>query len=657
MADVLPDIDAVVAANRAGRRRLGICGTEHHAPGRDNALSLPYHRAHRPGEHVLEKPGEEGLSGELIVVLAKQRLGRLHKLEPLQLVATLLEAAHDLADEAALDAVRLHHDVRALLVARHAQVRARRRRAHAERRRVVHQRRQRGGEGESKAEHDYAGKWQGSRARSRKHGENHAASFAARLRWWPLRWRTGPDADTRMAASSLADRAGQIQTWTLVLLCCCATVQSRLRQSPRALRADAVVKAARRQVRARRPAPQRAPPAVLRRPAGFDLSGGAVWISSPVEEEHLFSFGKTSSRAIAYHALGSLGARLPAPILSPIIAAFIRELVQLQLSPLELYKVLLGELDVEEVVRIRQGGKTNVQNSQVGRILHDMKEAVLVVDREAEDLLRRADADGDSALTVRELAFMLGAERLFGTELVLGSLGDFVILRSSSSTNVSPGETLRSFVMTPFLLGLERAITIAKRAMRTASAELLVLNFDADGVLVTADKDLSPWLLWVGSLPAPLARWLRPVVARGTPVFAIATAIASRLAWVLGAAGRTARAMDAAFGISLVCRAFWREGRNLLMRALNKPSRVDDEHKQVAPDEPSGDAGALPLAKFSLRGVHYAGKSSCTKRDSLMGHVHAEAQQAQRDHLAAEGSRSRVPLRQQLLRRRWLGLR
>jgi len=81
------------------------------------------------------------------------------------------------------------------------------------------------------------------------------------------------------------------------------------------------------------------PPKELRRPQGIDFSGGATWLSSPVPEEHDWRFGATSFRKILYFELGSLGARLPAPILSPIIAAFIRQLVKLDLSPLELYKV------------------------------------------------------------------------------------------------------------------------------------------------------------------------------------------------------------------------------------------------------------------------------------------------------------------------------
>ena len=45
-------------------------------------------------------------------MLAQKLLARLKELEPLQLVAALLKAADDRADEAALHAVRLDHDVR-----------------------------------------------------------------------------------------------------------------------------------------------------------------------------------------------------------------------------------------------------------------------------------------------------------------------------------------------------------------------------------------------------------------------------------------------------------------------------------------------------------------------------------------------------------------
>mmetsp|Transcript_46741 Transcript_46741/g.109103 ORF Transcript_46741/g.109103 Transcript_46741/m.109103 type:complete len:370 (+) Transcript_46741:173-1282(+) len=213
------------------------------------------------------------------------------------------------------------------------------------------------------------------------------------------------------------------------------------------------------------------PPKELRRPQGIDFSGGATWLSSPVPEEHDWRFGATSFRKILYFELGSLGARLPAPILSPIIAAFIRQLVKLDLSPLELYKVLLGELDVEEVVRShkgRAGARQAVEGSRVGRVLHEIKELVLVVDSEAEDLVRRADTDGDSALTVRELFQILGAESAL--ESISPRMSEFVLLRSNSGDGSrfrdSTGETVRIFVMAPFLLGLERFFRVWRKMIR-----------------------------------------------------------------------------------------------------------------------------------------------------------------------------------------------
>jgi hypothetical protein len=54
---------------------------------------------------VLDESGEERLGGEVLVVLVKELAGRGSELEGDKLVAALLEARDDLADEATLDAV------------------------------------------------------------------------------------------------------------------------------------------------------------------------------------------------------------------------------------------------------------------------------------------------------------------------------------------------------------------------------------------------------------------------------------------------------------------------------------------------------------------------------------------------------------------------
>lgn len=407
----------------------------------------------------------------------------------------------------------------------------------------------------------------------------------------------------------------------------------------RAARADAVAKAAgadvvlalakaarteARQARGGswRLQPRKPPPAEVRRPAGFDLSGGAVWISSPKEEEHSWSYGKTSTRAIAYHALGSLGARLPAPILSPIIAAFIRELVRLELSPLELYKVLLGELDVEEVVQMRKGGSADVRGGgQVGRILQNMKEAVLIVDQEAEDLVLRADADGDSELTLRELARMLGVERAFDS--VLSSMGGFVVLRSSEGGDVGPGETLRTFVMTPFLIGLERAIMAVKRATYDASRELLALDADSDG-LITLDEVLRSGLS-ARLIPPALLNLLRPIVVTSTtrvnPLVALVAILIDSARRAADAARRSSRAFSRSYGMVPALEALSR----VFGGARAGPSG-GAQAAEAERDEPSPARRAAP--HDAAGGLH---------RGSAAGHAAPKSEQ----HAAQRGWRRR----------------
>ena len=78
--------------------------------------------AQRPGGgegHVLNKSREELLGLEVGVVLLEVSLGRRGELKRAELEALLLEALDDRAGEAALDAVRLDHDVGALVGVRH----------------------------------------------------------------------------------------------------------------------------------------------------------------------------------------------------------------------------------------------------------------------------------------------------------------------------------------------------------------------------------------------------------------------------------------------------------------------------------------------------------------------------------------------------------
>ena len=90
-------------------QRVG--GADDLAAGLDDLLTLPDHAHDGAGAHVVDEVAEEGLGGEIGVVLLGVRLLGLHHLHAAEEETLLLEALDDGADEAALDAVGLDHDV------------------------------------------------------------------------------------------------------------------------------------------------------------------------------------------------------------------------------------------------------------------------------------------------------------------------------------------------------------------------------------------------------------------------------------------------------------------------------------------------------------------------------------------------------------------
>ena len=91
--------------------------TKHDTTSLHCVQALPHHGADRAASHVGDKAAEESLAGEVGVVLLQVLHGCLHHLHGHQLETLLLKARNDLANKAALDAVRLDHDEGALLVA------------------------------------------------------------------------------------------------------------------------------------------------------------------------------------------------------------------------------------------------------------------------------------------------------------------------------------------------------------------------------------------------------------------------------------------------------------------------------------------------------------------------------------------------------------
>jgi hypothetical protein len=114
VADVASDVNAKVTTNGARGRISGVGGTKHDTAGLNGIEAFPHHAAHGAGEHVLNQSREELLAAEVSIVLLEELLRRAHQLHGLKLEALGLEASDDVADKAALDAVRLNHDVSSL---------------------------------------------------------------------------------------------------------------------------------------------------------------------------------------------------------------------------------------------------------------------------------------------------------------------------------------------------------------------------------------------------------------------------------------------------------------------------------------------------------------------------------------------------------------
>ena len=111
VADVAADLDAEITTDGA-HGTLGRHGcSEHLAALEDDILALPHHCADGSAGHVVDETSEESLAGEVSVVLLHVLAAGGSELHGDQLVALLLEALDDVADEAPLDAIGLDHDV------------------------------------------------------------------------------------------------------------------------------------------------------------------------------------------------------------------------------------------------------------------------------------------------------------------------------------------------------------------------------------------------------------------------------------------------------------------------------------------------------------------------------------------------------------------
>ena len=116
VTDVPADLDAKVAPDGARLAVDGVRLAQHDAARLDGVEALPDHGHDGARGHVLDQSREEGLLAEVGVVRLEVLDRGLHELHGHQLEALLLEPLDDVADDAALHAVRLDHDEGPLVV-------------------------------------------------------------------------------------------------------------------------------------------------------------------------------------------------------------------------------------------------------------------------------------------------------------------------------------------------------------------------------------------------------------------------------------------------------------------------------------------------------------------------------------------------------------
>ena len=105
-------IEAVVAADRAGRRRGRVGRTHHRPPDVDRALALQARDHDRPRGDELDELSEERLVAVLAVVLLRERTIDRQRADLGDPQALVLGAPEHLTDQSAADAVRLHDEQR-----------------------------------------------------------------------------------------------------------------------------------------------------------------------------------------------------------------------------------------------------------------------------------------------------------------------------------------------------------------------------------------------------------------------------------------------------------------------------------------------------------------------------------------------------------------
>ena len=105
--EIPTDLNTEVTTDGTGSRLGGLGGAEHLSAAGDDVITFPDHSNDGTRAHVLNKTVEEGLGGELSVVLAEELLGGHDLLAADELESLLLESGHNLTNKSSLDTIGL----------------------------------------------------------------------------------------------------------------------------------------------------------------------------------------------------------------------------------------------------------------------------------------------------------------------------------------------------------------------------------------------------------------------------------------------------------------------------------------------------------------------------------------------------------------------
>jgi hypothetical protein len=110
VADVAADVEGEVTTDGAGGGGSGVGFTEEGAALLDDVDAFPDHTDDGAGGEEFAESGEEGLGGEVTVVLLGLFGGGLEHLEGDELETLLFEALDDFTNETTLDTIGLNSD-------------------------------------------------------------------------------------------------------------------------------------------------------------------------------------------------------------------------------------------------------------------------------------------------------------------------------------------------------------------------------------------------------------------------------------------------------------------------------------------------------------------------------------------------------------------